>query len=196
VIASELVPLKFNVKAHKRYTHDIQQDFSASIEAGTLVDYETASSADKKPDKYVGNQIIITPGSTVMNKNAEFIEVLANLGTTNKAETPQIANITLNYKTTGGVPKQIVISGDSAQSQNGSTITTGFEANTWNDASPILKVRSDTADQYQTTFDTASSALKLTHGVYEKIYNSEGDWDDGEKMNLRVSSSGTIKLSI
>jgi hypothetical protein len=194
VVASELVPLKFNVKAHKKYTHDIQQDFNC---ASTIADYTTATNEDKKTSLYVGKNVSIQPGSTVTSANARYVEVLANIGTSNKAATPQIASITLGYTVTGNVTKQIILSGNSAPAQTSTdVITSGFTQNTWGDTSPLLKVRSDTNDQHLTTYDASSSALKLTHGIYEKIYNSEGDWDDGEKINIHTTSNGTIKLSI
>ena len=191
VTASELVHLKFKVKAYKKYSHNIQLDFN-----GPLIDFTLATSGDKKLNSYVGKNVVIKKGSEIMNKNARYIEILANLDSNDGLATPEINSITLDYTTSGNILKKIVIDNETTQSVNGNIITTGFETNTWVDTDPMLRVRSGAADQHLTNYDNTSSSLKLTQGNYQKIYDSEGDWDDGEKMNLRVSSIGTLKLSI
>lgn len=189
VVASELIPLKFKVKAHKHYTHNYNLTFD-----GTVVNYTTVTSNDLKQNNYITKNVVIIPGSRVINPDNRYIEILANLKTDDKSVTPVIDKISLNYKV-AGVPKTIVIDTQSSISQNGNTVTAGFSSNTWNDQNPILRIRNDTNDNYNIVV-TEDGYVTLARGEYQKLYVSEGDWDDGEMINLRITTNGTLKLSI
>jgi hypothetical protein len=130
-----------------------------------------------------------------MNPDNRYIEVFANLATEDESLTPEIGTITINY-TDNGTAKQIKITGDSAIQQTTSTLkTVGFKSNSWNDASPVIKVRSDTNDMVNVIVNT-DGKLQLAHGEYQRIYSSEGDWDDGEQINTHTTVNGTLKLTI
>jgi hypothetical protein len=129
-----------------------------------------------------------------MNPNNRYIEILANLHTEDKQQTPMINSITLKYRDGTG-SRTVVIDTQSSISQAGNVVTAGFASNTWDDVSPVLRIRNDTNDNYN-IITTATGEIKLAAGEYQKLYNSEGDWDDGETINLRTTPSGTLKLSI
>lgn len=189
VIASEKIPLRFKVKAHKEYSHEVETDFS-----GTSVTYLSVTDADKKKEDYITRGTVIQSGSKVMSPDRRYIEILANLYTTDKSSTPVLNSVTLGYKDSSGNSKSLVISGNEAPAQTGiHEITTGFGANTWTDDQAVIKVRSDTNDQYRIQYD---NGMKLTKSEYRKVYDSEGDWSDGDAANLRITSAGTLRLSI
>lgn len=194
VVASDLIPLKFNVRAHKDYTHDFLMDPTG----GTVVDESVVTDEDKQVANFVKKNVAIQPGSVVMSPNNRYIEIMARLRTTDRTKTPTVNTITLNYKNATATPKQIAIDTQSAITQNGDLITAGFASNTWTDITPILKIRNDTNDNYNVLLPE-DGTIVLSHGEYEKIYQSEGDWDDRDEtgtINIRVSTKGTLKLSI
>ena len=194
VTASELIPLQFNVTAHKIYSHEYNLNFNQ-----TPISIEEALANGNHYDKYVKtNNISIASGKYVPNKPRRYVQIVANFKSNiDRIDTPTIDRITLKY-TKDGVQRTINIEGDQVTDWANNAITIGFESNTWQDTDPPIRVRNDTQDSQNIEF--YSDSLVLVKGDYRKTYNSEGDWDDGMNnegtINVRVSNSGTLKLSI
>lgn len=191
VTAAELIRLIFKVTAYKLYEHEYNINF-----IGTSVDLEDLTDLDKHPNDYVLNNVSIKDGSYSTNQPGKYLQVMANLKTSNPSVTPIINGITVNY-VDNTIPKTIRIeTQDSVYDDSGEKVI-GFESNTWNDTSPLIRVKNDTNDSYNAIVH-ANDTLTLARGDYQKIYNSEGDWDDGlnnrDSINVRVTSSGTLKL--
>jgi hypothetical protein len=207
VLASELIPLDFKVKANRHYNSHVQTKLDGHVRYHTddnrpiadttrsIVSSTDVRDTDFKKDSYITNNIIIVPGSKIMNPDYRYIEVMAALSTKDRKVTPVVDSIRIEYTTTGNVHRTLLIDTRDTTTQDGETITTGFEENTWDDVGPIIKLKNDTNDNYN-VLTTVDGTMTLAKGDYQKIYDSEGDWDDGEQINVRVSPTGTLKLSI
>lgn len=199
VVASELIPLEFNIVADKIYGHEHDFDLSTDPVLTSQV-----SALNPYPNSnIITDNLVITRGQSVPNQPKRYIEVAVRMeATSSRVESPSIENINLEYSS-GGLLKEINFTTAETVSYNPTTgeQIIGFEAvDNWNDAVVTgLKFRNDTEDSYRTEVQ-GDGILMLTKGEYQKTYNSAGEWDDGiknkESVNVRVSASGNLRLSI
>lgn len=202
--ASELIRLILDIIAYKEYKHEYRLLFDKNVVTMEQVN------EDKLPHNadYILGGVSIKDGSYCVHPGRRYIEVLANMETNigpveeeGNTLTPTIDNITIVYEVNGLEKKVIIDNEDTVKYVNGindaAGILVGFESNTWTDTTPIIKVKNDTNDSYNTVVDD-QGLLNLAQGEYQKIYNSEGDWDDGknniETINTHITENGTLRL--
>ena len=199
VTASDLILLSFEVMANKLYQHEYRFDYSkVNNSAKSTVTMAPGVNIAANPNSYVVSNVKLTDGKFCTNQPRRYVQVLANMESdTKRLKTPVVRNITVNYSA-GGANKSVKIQTveDIIRIDENNHIA-GFEANTWWDQSPLIRVKNDTNDTYNMNTHE-DGTITLGHGDYQKIYNSRGDWDDGmsnsETKNVTITSNGTLKL--
>jgi hypothetical protein len=199
VVASELVPLQFDVVADKVYYHEYNLDFGDPYVSTSIISPE-----NYHPNEYVKtDNMIVVDGSYIPNKPKRYLQIGARLeSSSDKTKSPVLSQISLSY-TKGGVPMGVTIEGTDGvtYSDVNKVSTIGFEAvDNWDDTGiEGIRFKQDTNDSYRTEANI-DGTLTLTKGDYQKVYDSAGDWDDGIKnkdsVNVRISAQGNLRLSI
>ena len=198
VTASELIPLQFDVTADKLYYHNYQFDYNPIIQVKDMID------GNYYPYSYIStDNIIITNGSYVPNKNKRYLQLAIRLETNDlKTLTPEVISATIKYRKGDKINSIKLTTSDTVSyDEINNEAIIGFNAvDNWDDTEYTgIRFRNDTNDSYRT--DTNSNEnLVLTKGEYSKTYNSSGDWDDGiknkESTNVKISTQGNLRLTI
>lgn len=198
VTASELIRLSFTVAAYANYENEYLMEYdSPFVAVGDMIP------GNNHDNDYILGGITIKDGTWSPNIGRRYLQVAATLETKDPEKTPAVRGITVAYRE-AGVDKTIVIDKKDALSQAGDIYTVGFETNSWNDVSPVLRVKSDTNDMYNVLAhfgnpDYEDNTMTLGQGEYHFIYDSRGDWDNGvynpNSKNVRSTSNGRLRLN-
>lgn len=194
IVASPRIPLNFRIQGRKDFEQKPITSFSGTVK--NFSEYNSLTEEEQRNSYIVSdeNKIEIVSGGSIPNPAQRYIEIKVELGSNeDNTLSPQIDDITLSWKASGGIEKTVTIGTLGGESQEGNNYTVGFTSNTWDDESFVMRVDNEDVNM---NF-TAQGSMTLGYGEYYKIIDTAGDWNKYETTtNIITTEDGDLRLSI
>lgn len=165
VIASEIVMLHYIVRAIKDYYYTTHVDFNPAT-PGYQYDDPTSPSIE---------MIKGTTNLSKTNSSYSYYKVMADLETRSKTATPQLQDITIKWRDTGGTLRNYKLDTQADLTRNDSYVKT------------------TTTD----TLVTSAGNVELGYGQFYNMIDTEGSFKEGTRTRtVEITSEGSVKLKL